>query len=136
MPQVKFVDRTFNCSHTHAMEIWRFIKEKDLGKTNFHFEVAAHLLTEEELEYIAGMRPGLIQLEIGVQSTNDVTIQEIHRTMDLEKLKAVVRRIQAPGNIHQHLDLIAGLPYEDYQTFRKSFDEIYDLKPEQLQLGF
>lgn len=136
VPQVKFVDRTFNCSHTHAMEIWRFIKEKDLGKTNFHFEVAADLLTEEELEYIAGMRPGLIQLEIGVQSTNDVTIQEIHRTMDLEKLKAVVRRIQAPGNIHQHLDLIAGLPYEDYQTFRKSFDEIYDLKPEQLQLGF
>lgn len=136
VPQVKFVDRTFNCSHTHAMEIWRFIKEKDLGKTNFHFEVAADLLTEEELEYIAGMRPGLIQLEIGVQSTNDVTIQEIHRTMDLEKLKAVVRRIQAPGNIHQHLDLIAGLPYEDYQTFQKSFDEIYDLKPEQLQLGF
>ena len=136
VPQVKFVDRTFNCSHTHAMEIWRFIKEKDLGKTNIHFEVAADLLTEEELEYIAGMRPGLIQLEIGVQSTNDVTIQEIHRTMDLEKLKAVVRRIQAPGNIHQHLDLIAGLPYEDYQTFRKSFDEIYDLKPEQLQLGF
>ncbi len=136
VPQVKFVDRTFNCSHTHAMEIWRFIKEKDLGKTNFHFEVAADLPTEEELEYIAGMRPGLIQLEIGVQSTNDVTIQEIHRTMDLEKLKAVVRRIQAPGNIHQHLDLIAGLPYEDYQTFRKSFDEIYDLKPEQLQLGF
>lgn len=136
VPQVKFVDRTFNCSHTHAMEIWRFIKEKDLRKTNFHFEVAADLLTEEELEYIAGMRPGLIQLEIGVQSTNDVTIQEIHRTMDLEKLKAVVRRIQAPGNIHQHLDLIAGLPYEDYQTFRKSFDEIYDLKPEQLQLGF
>ena len=136
VPQVKFVDRTFNCSHTHAMEIWRFIKEKDLGKTYFHFEVAADLLTEEELEYIAGMRPGLIQLEIGVQSTNDVTIQEIHRTMDLEKLKAVVRRIQAPGNIHQHLDLIAGLPYEDYQTFRKSFDEIYDLKPEQLQLGF
>lgn len=136
VPQVKFVDRTFNCSHTHAMEIWRFIKEKDLEKTNFHFEVAADLLTEEELEYIAGMRPGLIQLEIGVQSTNDVTIQEIHRTMDLEKLKAVVRRIQAPGNIHQHLDLIAGLPYEDYQTFQKSFDEIYDLKPEQLQLGF
>lgn len=136
VPQVKFVDRTFNCSHTHAMEIWRFIKEKDLRKTNFHFEVAADLLTEEELEYIAGMRPGLIQLEIGVQSTNDVTIQEIHRTMDLEKLKAVVRRIQTPGNIHQHLDLIAGLPYEDYQTFQKSFDEIYDLKPEQLQLGF
>ena len=124
VPQVKFVDRTFNCSHTHAMEIWRFIKEKDLGKTNFHFEVAADLLTEEELEYIAGMRPGLIQLEIGVQSTNDVTIQEIHRTMDLEKLKAVVRRIQAPGNIHQHLDLIAGLPYDFQRSVHRGGGKI------------
>ena len=136
VPQVKFVDRTFNCSHTHAMEIWRFIKEKDLGKTNFHFEVAADLLTEEELEYIAGMRPGLIQLEIGVQSTNDTTITEIHRTMQLDRLKAVVRSIQEKENIHEHLDLIAGLPYEGYETFARSFDEIYALKPNQLQLGF
>ena len=136
VPQVKFVDRTFNCKKSHAMAIWTYIKEHDNGITNFHFEVAADLLTEDEIALIQTMRPGLIQLEIGVQSTNDGTIQEIHRTMDLEKLKAVVRRIQAPGNIHQHLDLIAGLPYEDYQTFRKSFDEIYDLKPEQLQLGF
>ena len=134
--QVKFVDRTFNCRHEHAMEIWKFLIEHDNGVTNFHFEISADLLTDEEIALIGQMRPGLIQLEIGVQSTNDVTIQEIHRTMDLEKLKAVVRRIQAPGNIHQHLDLIAGLPYEDYQTFQKSFDEIYDLKPEQLQLGF
>lgn len=136
VPQVKFVDRTFNCSHEHAMEIWRFIKEKDRGITNFHFEVAADLLTEEELDFIGTMRPGLIQLEIGVQSTNDATIREIRRTMNLEKLKGVVRRIEAPGNIHQHLDLIAGLPYEDYATFGKSFEEIYALKPQQLQLGF
>lgn len=136
VPQVKFVDRTFNCRHEHAMAIWRFIKEKDRGITNFHFEVAADLLTEEELDFIATMRPGLIQLEIGVQSTNDATIREIHRMMNLEKLKGIVRRIEAPGNIHQHLDLIAGLPYEDYVTFGKSFDEIYALKPQQLQLGF
>ncbi|MCI8326404.1 MAG: DUF4080 domain-containing protein [Lachnospiraceae bacterium] len=134
--QVKFVDRTFNCNHEHAMEIWHFIKEKDRGITNFHFEVAADLLTEEGLSLINTMRPGLIQLEIGVQSTNDMTIREIHRTMNLEKLKRVVKQIQTFGNIHQHLDLIAGLPYEGYESFGKSFDEIYDLKPEQLQLGF
>lgn len=134
--QVKFVDRTFNCDSAHALEIWRFIKEKDRGMTNFHFEVAADLMTEEELDFIAALRPGLIQLEIGVQTTNPATIEEIHRRMDLEKVKQVVSRIQAGKNIHQHLDLIAGLPFEDYQTFGKSFDEIYALKPEQLQLGF
>lgn len=136
VPQVKFVDRTFNCDSAHALEIWRFIKEKDRGITNFHFEVAADLMTEEELDFIAALRPGLIQLEIGVQTTNPVTIEEIHRRMDLERVKKVVRRIQAGKNIHQHLDLIAGLPFEDCQTFGKSFDEIYALKPEQLQLGF
>lgn len=136
VPQVKFVDRTFNCKHEHAMEIWHFIKEHDNGITNFHFEVSADLLTEEELAFIATMRPGLIQLEIGVQSTNDATIREIHRTMDLKRLSAVVARIQAGDNIHQHLDLIAGLPYEDYATFAKSFDEVYAWKPNQLQLGF
>ena len=134
--QVKFVDRTFNCDSAHALEIWRFIKEKDKGITNFHFEVAADLMTEEELDFIAALRPGLIQLEIGVQTTNPATIEEIHRRMDLDKVKQVVRRIQSGKNIHQHLDLIAGLPFEDYQTFGKSFDEIYALKPEQLQLGF
>lgn len=136
VPQVKFVDRTFNCKHEHAMEIWRFIKEHDNGITNFHFEVSADLLTEEELALIATMRPGLIQLEIGVQSTNDATIREIHRTMNLERLSSVVAQIQAGGNVHQHLDLIAGLPYEDYETFAKSFDEVYAWKPNQLQLGF
>ena len=136
VPQIKFVDRTFNCKHEHAMEIWKFIKEHDNGITNFHFEVSADLLNEEELELMSRMRPGLIQLEIGVQSTNEATITEIHRTMKLERLKEVVKRIQDAGNIHQHLDLIAGLPYEDYKTFAKSFDEIYALKPNQLQLGF
>ncbi len=136
VPQVKFVDRTFNCKHEHAMEIWKFIKEQDNGVTNFHFEISADLINEEELELISDMRPGLIQLEIGVQSTNEVTIQEIHRTMKLDRLKNVVKRIQSFGNIHQHLDLIAGLPFEDYDTFKKSFDEVYALRPDQLQLGF
>ena len=136
VPQVKFVDRTFNCSHRHAMEIWSYIKEHDLGMTNFHFEVAADLLCEEELELIASMRPGLIQLEIGVQSTNPQTIEEIHRKMDFSKVSACVRKVQEVRNIHQHLDLIAGLPYEDYESFRHSFNEVYALEPEQLQLGF
>ena len=136
VPQVKFVDRTFNCDHKHAMAIWQFIKEHDNGITNFHFEVSADLINEAELELITSMRPGLIQLEIGVQSTNDATITEIRRTMNLERLKEIVKRVQAAGNIHEHLDLIAGLPYEDYATFAKSFDEIYELKPNQLQLGF
>lgn len=136
VPQVKFVDRTFNCKHDHAMEILRFVKEHDNGITNFHFEISADLLNEEELALIHDMRPGLIQLEIGVQSTNEPTIREIHRTMKLELLKDIVRKIQSGGNIHEHLDLIAGLPYEDYAAFAKSFDEIYELKPNQLQLGF
>lgn len=136
VPQVKFVDRTFNCNHEHAMAIWQFVKEHDNGITNFHFEIAADLLREEELALINTMRPGLIQLEIGVQSTNDATIREIHRTMDLGLLKQIVKRIQSGGNVHEHLDLIAGLPFEDYETFSGSFDEIYALKPNQLQLGF
>ena len=136
VPQIKFVDRTFNCNHAHAMELWRFIKANDNGVTNFHFEISADLLNQEELELISDMRPGLIQLEIGVQSTNEVTIKEIHRTMKLERLKEVVKLIQSGNNIHEHLDLIAGLPFEDYDTFAKSFDEIYELRPNQLQLGF
>lgn len=134
--QVKFVDRTFNCDHKHAMEVWSFIKEHDNGITNFHFEISADLLTEEELALLASMRPGLVQLEIGVQSTNDATITEIHRTMQLNRLKETVRAVQKGQNIHEHLDLIAGLPYEDYKRFGISFDDIYALKPNQLQLGF
>ena len=136
VPQVKFVDRTFNCKHSHAMEIWRFLMEHDKGITNFHFEVAADLLNEEELQLISQMRPGLIQLEIGVQSTNEQTIKEIKRTMKFSEVVKIVERINQGGNVHQHLDLIAGLPYEDLATFQKSFDDVYRLKPEQLQLGF
>ncbi len=136
VPQVKFVDRTFNCNHAHAMSIWQYILEHDNGVTNFHFEVSADLINQEELALMEKMRPGLIQLEIGVQSTNEVTIQEIKRTMKLERLKEIVNKVKSFGNIHQHLDLIAGLPYEDYDTFRKSFDDIYALEPNQLQMGF
>lgn len=136
VPQVKFVDRTFNCNHKHALAIWEYIKEHDKGITNFHFEVAADLLNEEELRLIESMRPGLIQLEIGVQSTNEETIREIKRTMRFEEVSRIVKRINAGGNVHQHLDLIAGLPYEGMESFQKSFDDVYRLHPEQLQLGF
>ncbi|MDE7359992.1 MAG: B12-binding domain-containing radical SAM protein, partial [Lachnospiraceae bacterium] len=136
VPQVKFVDRTFNCNHQHALEIWRFIKEKDQGITNFHFEISADLMNQEELELILDMRPRLIQLEIGVQTTNEVTIREIHRSMKLDRIKEVVTAIKRGGNIHQHLDLIAGLPFEGYESFRNSFDEIFALWANQLQLGF
>ena len=136
VPQVKFVDRTFNCKHDHAMEIWRYITEHDNGITNFHFEISADLLREEELARMKTMRPGLIQLEIGVQSTNPQTIKAIRRTMDFEKLKGIVEQIHSFGNIHQHLDLIAGLPYEGYDSFHKSFCDVYALRPEQFQLGF
>ena len=136
VPQVKFVDRTFNCKHEHAMAIWKYILEHDNGVTNFHFEVSADLLRDEEMNLMAKMRPGLIQLEIGVQSTNPETIRAIHRHMDLDKLKRCVDRVHSFRNIHQHLDLIAGLPYEDYDTFHRSFNDVYQMKPDQLQLGF
>lgn len=136
IPQVKFVDRTFNCNHGHAMEVWQYIRSIDRGKTNFHFEVSADLFHEDELSLLSTFRPGLIQLEIGVQSTNPATISAIRRQMDLPRLKEVVNRIRSWHNIHMHLDLIAGLPYEDYASFARSFDEIFALAPSQLQLGF
>lgn len=136
VPQVKFVDRTFNCRHSHAKEIWKYILDHDNGITNFHFEVSADLLDEEELELISQMRKGLIQLEIGVQSTNPDTISEIRRTMNFGKLSQITKNIKAMGNIHQHLDLIAGLPFEGYESFERSFNDVYNLMPDQLQLGF
>ena len=136
VPQVKFVDRTFNCKKEHAMEIWNYIKEHDNGVTNFHFEIAADLLTENEIALISTMRPGLIQLEIGVQSTNKKTLQEIRRKTSFSEICQKVRAVAAGENVHQHLDLIAGLPYEDYESFKKSFCDVYALKPQQLQLGF
>lgn len=136
VPQVKFVDRTFNCKKSHAMAIWTYIKEHDNGITNFHFEVAADLLTEDEIALIQTMRPELIQLEIGVQSTNEKTLAEIHRKTDFEEITRKVKAVQKGENVHQHLDLIAGLPYENYESFGHSFNDVYALKPEQLQLGF
>lgn len=136
VPQVKFVDRTFNCKKSHSMEIWSFIKNHDNGITNFHFEISADLLSEEELSLLSEMRPGLVQLEIGVQTTNPDTIREIRRRMDLEKLESNVRRVNGFRNIHQHLDLIAGLPWEGYESFKNSFNQVYAMEPEQLQLGF
>ena len=136
VPQVKFVDRTFNCKRDHTLGIWRYLVEHDNGITNFHFEVSADIFDEEELELIGKMRPGLIQLEIGVQSTNPDTIREIHRHMDLVKLKQAVDRVYDYRNTHQHLDLIAGLPYENYESFLRSFDDVYRMRPDQLQMGF
>ena len=136
VPQVKFVDRTFNCRHEHAMEIWKYILEHDNGVTNFHFEVSADLFREDELELIGRMRTGLIQLEIGVQSANPETLEAVHRKTDLEKLRRNVEKIRSFHSVHQHLDLIAGLPCEDYESFRRSFDFVYSMKPDQLQLGF
>ena len=136
MPQVKFVDRTFNCRKSHAMAVWSYILEHDNGITNFHFEIEAELLDEEELALLERMRPGLVQLEIGVQSANRETLKAVRRSTDLEQLRSVVERIRDGKNIHQHLDLIAGLPFEDYESFGHSFDQVFALKPEQLQLGF
>jgi radical SAM superfamily enzyme YgiQ (UPF0313 family) len=134
--QVKFIDRTFNCVHDHAYAVWEYLHEHDNGITNFHFEIAATILNEKELTLLNKMRPGLVQLEIGVQTTNPKTIDEIDRVMDLDVLEKVVSRVQDGENIHQHLDLIAGLPYEDMESFKKSFDDVYRMHPEQLQLGF
>jgi len=136
VPQVKFIDRTFNAKHEHAMAIWSYIKKHDNGVTNFHFEISADLLADEEIELLNSMREGLVQLEIGVQSTNEETIHAINRTMNLERLRHAVERVNAGENIHQHLDLIAGLPYENYESFHKSFNDVYAMRPEQLQLGF
>jgi len=134
--QVKFIDRTFNCNEEHALSIWNYLKEHDNGVTNFHFEIAADLLTDRQLAVLKNMRPGLIQLEIGVQSTNEAALKAINRRMDIKKLQERVAAIHSFCNIHQHLDLIAGLPYEDYHSFGKSFDDVYEMAPNELQLGF
>lgn len=134
--QVKFVDRTFNCNHEHAMEIWRYLLEHDNGVTNFHFEIEGDILSEEELVILSKMRPGLAQMEIGVQTFNPHTLREIRRTTNMDKLCAVVEQIHKGHNIHVHLDLIAGLPYEDFESFQESFNAVYRMHPEQLQLGF
>ena len=136
VPQVKFVDRTFNCKKSHAMAIWQYIRDHDNGVTNFHFEIAADLLDKDELDLLSTMRPGLVQLEIGVQSTNEKTLEAIRRKTDIEEIREITETINSWHNIHQHLDLIAGLPGEDLDSFHKSFDDVFAMEPEQLQLGF
>ena len=136
VPQVKFVDRTFNCKKSHAMAIWQYIRDHDNGVTNFHFEIAADLLDKDELDLLSTMRPGLVQLEIGVQSTNEKTLEAIRRKTDIEEIREITETINSWHNIHQHLDLIAGLPWEDLESFTKSFNDVYEMEPEQLQLGF
>lgn len=136
VPQVKFTDRTFNCRKSHALPILQHILTHDNGITNFHFEIAADLLDEDYFALLEQMRPGAVQLEIGVQSTCAETIAEIGRNMDFKKVTDAVMRIRSFRNIHLHLDLIAGLPFEDLRTFQKSFNDVYALRPGQLQLGF
>ena len=136
VPQVKFVDRTFNCKKSHAMAIWQYIRDHDNGITNFHFEIAADLLDKDELDLLSTMRPGLVQLEIGVQSTNEKTLETIRRKTDIEEIRQITETINSWHNIHQHLDLIVGLPWEDIESFKKSFNDVYKMEPEQLQLGF
>ena len=136
VPLVKFIDRTFNCSHERTMTIWRYLRDHDIGKTSFHFEIGADLLNEEELALLESLRPGLVQLEIGIQSTNPKTLTAIRRTMDLQKLCANIERLRSAQNINLHVDLIAGLPYEGLESFEKSFNDVYALHADQLQLGF
>lgn len=133
--QVKFVDRTFNCDKARALEIWRYLARRDNGTTNFHFEMAGDVFDEKSLVFLAGVRPGLFQFEIGVQSTNEETLLAIHRNAKLKILFDNVKRLQAGGNIHLHLDLIAGLPHEDLESLAVSFNRVYEARPEQLQLG-
>ena len=136
VPLVKFIDRTFNCSHERTMTIWTYLRDHDIGKTSFHFEIGADLLNEEELALLESLRPGLVQLEIGIQSTNPKTLMAIRRTMDLQKLCANIERLRSAQNINLHVDLIAGLPYEGLESFEKSFNDVYTLHADQLQLGF
>ncbi|MBR5793801.1 MAG: DUF4080 domain-containing protein, partial [Anaerotignum sp.] len=136
VPQVKFIDRTFNCKKSHAMTIWKYLYENDNGVTNFHFEITADIIDQEAIDFLKNVRKGLFQFEIGVQSTNPHTIHAINRNVNFDKLAGIVKQIKEGGNIHQHLDLIAGLPHEDYASFGKSFNDVYGLEPEQLQLGF
>ena len=136
VPQLKFVDRTFNCKKSHAMAIWQYIRDHDNGITNFHFEIAADLLDKDELDLLSTMRPGLVQLEIGVQSTNEKTLETIRRKTDIEEIRQITETINSWHNIHQHLDLIVGLPWEDLKRFKQSFNDVYSMEPEQLQLGF
>ncbi len=135
VPLVKFVDRTFNADKKRANEIWKFIIENS-RKTKFHFELAGSLIDDSSIEILKNAPEEIIQFEIGVQSTNENTISAIGRSIEFEKVKQNVEKILALGNIHVHLDLIAGLPYENYESFKKSFDDVVSVRPHVLQLGF
>lgn len=134
--QVKFVDRTFNCNKKFAMFIWKFLIDNDNGITNFHFEISADILDDEMMQLLKLARPNLFQFEIGIQSTNDDTLNEVQRKTNIDKLFEKVKQVDNLKNIHQHLDLIAGLPFEDYEIFKKSFNDVFELYPQQFQLGF
>lgn len=134
--QVKFVDRTFNLDADRALAIWKFLAEHDNGITGFQMELGGDLLTGEQLAFLSTVRPGLFQFEIGVQSTCGETLAEVCRKTDVGRLMENVRALSAAGRLHLHLDLIAGLPGEDFARFAKSYDEVFSLRPEQLQLGF
>ncbi|MGN1032783.1 MAG: B12-binding domain-containing radical SAM protein [Intestinibacter sp.] len=134
--QIKFIDRTFNANKKFAKEIMKFLMENDNGYTTYHFEVTAHLLDDDMLEFLKDCKEGLFQFEIGVQTTNQESLDAVGRRDDFEKLSHVVKTIESYQNIHQHLDLIAGLPYEGYDSFEKSFNDVFALQIEQLQLGF
>lgn len=134
--QVKFVDRTFNVHKEHYFEIIKYLNQNDNGITNFHFEITASLLDQEVLDYLKNVRPGLFQLEVGVQTTNIESLTTINRGMNFSRIEETLESIVKLENVHSHLDLIAGLPHEDYKSFLNSFDDVYALNPNKLQLGF
>lgn len=134
--QVKFVDRTFNADQNRALAIMKYLAERDNGKTNFHFEMTATMLDEATMAFVESVRPSLFQFEIGVQTTNAETGVSISRNMSFEKIKEYCQRLLRSGNVHLHLDLIAGLPYETYERFKQSIDDVMSIHPHMLQLGF
>ena len=136
VPLVKFIDRTFNAKESHAIAIIEYLIAKDRGKTRFHFEINAATVSPLFLDALKKAPPGLFQLEIGVQSTNPETLRAINRADDFERIAQNVNRLTSQGNVHQHLDLIIGLPYEDHQAFERSFNDLYSIAPDKLQLGF
>ncbi|MBO8158393.1 B12-binding domain-containing radical SAM protein [Thermosyntropha sp.] len=133
--EVKLVDRTFNCNEERAREIMEFILENN-SCTRFHFEIGAELLSDEMIDFLKGIPPGIFDFEIGIQSTCEKTLQAINRRSNWQVLKRKIKELIISQNIHIHLDLIAGLPFEDYITFKKSFNDVYNLEPDVIQLGF
>ncbi len=132
---VKFVDRTFNCNREYTVELLKYLSEQDT-ETRFHFEVAADLLTEEQIEILNNAPKGRFQLEVGVQTTNNEVLHNINRYITYENIKEKVLKVAAGKNVMQHLDLIAGLPGEDLESFKKSFNDVHDIRPDEIQLGF